>query len=120
MGRGRALGNLLRGSQQSMGSVGREAEANVTCRAGISPTHSIADCLSRGPMRTTFLLFALLTLQACATTDVERARNAYFVSSRAYQDCVPEYADRLWKCEDYRRTMMNDARRLHGVSRGRL
>lgn len=71
-------------------------------------------------MRITLLLFALLTLQACATTEVEIARNNYFVSSRAYQACVPEYADRQWKCEDYRRQMIMDARRLHAVSGGRL
>ena len=71
------------------------------------------------PMRPAFLLLALLALQGCATTDLERAKNAYFVSARAYQDCVPEYADRLWRCEDYRRTMIADARRLHAMTGGR-
>lgn len=70
-------------------------------------------------MRPTLLLIALIALQGCATTEVERAKNAYFVSSRAYQACVPEYADRLWLCEDYRRTMVADAKRLNAVSAGR-
>jgi hypothetical protein len=70
-------------------------------------------------MRISLLLLALLSLQACAATPIERARNAYFVSSRAYQACVPEYADRLWKCETYRRQMIGDAERLSVVSGGR-
>ena len=70
-------------------------------------------------MRIRLLLFTLLTLQGCATTEAERARNTYFVSSRAFQVCVPEYADRLWKCEDYRREMIRDQRRFNAVSGGR-
>ncbi len=63
-------------------------------------------------MRFYILAGALIALQGCAATPQQQMRYSYVISSRAYHDCVQEYADRLALCADYRRKMLADEAQL--------